>query len=601
MVLYPARRTNRPCASLLLLIGLIALLSSCSNGNGGGSGAAPTVTLSASPTAIIAGQGVTLTWTTTNTSSAVIDNGVGSVQVNGSGTVMPTTTTTYTITATGNGQQATASVMVTVSPLTTFDGLVEDSSNTGETDIDPNGAVGTKQYMEYVNTEYQAYDKVTHAPVWSTPQPIGTPWAAIPQCAGSSIRLDAVIIFDHLASRWVIAGKATRTEPYFFCIAVSTTDDLTQCGSNCWYAYSFDLDTALGTNSSGDVYLPDWPKIGTGPEAYYATMDLNDPDAGDKEVGVVACAFDRTSMLAGAALSGNLMLCASDTSSNLMYNGVYLAHSLIPADVDGTTPPPAGRDEYMASIQNPPPDDSTTTSSMFNLWDFHVDWTGMTASLTLASQPAVDPYTPGCYYAPSPTITICVPEPSAGGIGQKIDSVGDRFMPRFAYRNFGTYESWLVTHTIQTGKGTGQEATQTGIRWYELQGSGTPAVVQQGLISPDSNYYRFLPSIAQDKSGNAAVGYSVSNVGTDPAIDFSYWNLANKTSPAEVIIINGTGEEVSTGNGQGKWGSYSSMTVDPVDDCTFWYVNEYWVPPASGQANSTFATRIANFKLPGCQ
>jgi hypothetical protein len=184
-------------------------------------------------------------------------------------------------------------------------------------------------------------------------------------------------------------------------------------------------------------------------------------------------------------------------------------------------------------------------------------------------------------------------------MGQKIDSVGDRFMPRFAYRNFGSYESFLVTHTVQTNLGTGQDATQTGIRWYELQGNGSgvdiPAVIHQGTITPDNNYFRFLPSIAEDNVGNAAVGYSVSNPSTNPAIDFSYWNLPNSTDPGEVTIYQGTGEEVSSGNGQGKWGSYSSMTVDPVDDCTFWYVNEYW------PTDTAWSTRIAYFKVPGCQ
>lgn len=589
------------------LLGLTAIMAGCSSaaggGGGGGNGPAPTVTLSATPAGTLTGQSATLTWTSANATSVVIDNGVGSVQLNGSGSVTPSATTTYTITATGNGQEARATAKVTVAPLTVFDGLAEDSTNAGQTDIDPNGAIGTKQYMEYVNTEYQAYDKVTHAPVWATPPQIGTPWANIAnsQCAGTGIQLDAVILFDRLASRWVIGAKTTRQQNYDFCIAVSNTDDLSSCAStptSCWNAYAFNLDPALGTNSHGHVFLPDWPKMGTWPDAYYATMDMNDPDNSDREVGIVACAFDRTNMLAGAAQSAlNPMQCVKDTS--LLDNGVYVGHSLIPADVDGTTPPPAGRDEFMVSIQNPPLDNITSTSNTFNLWDFHLDWTG-NSTLTRTSLALQNSYTPGCYNVSFPTITTCVPEPPANSIGQKIDSVGDRLVPRFAYRNFGAYESFLISTSVQTGLGTGQDITQTGIGWYELRGSGTPAVFQQGMVAPDSNYYRFLPSLAQDHMGNAAVGYSVSNPGTDPAIDLSYWNLSTKTAPAEVIVFNGTAEEISSGNGQGKWGSYSSMTVDPVDDCTFWYVNEYWNQPA-GQLVPTFGTKIANFKIPACQ
>jgi len=259
----------------------------------------------------------------------------------------------------------------------------------------------------------------------------------------------------------------------------------------------------------------------------------------------------------------------------------------------------------MVSIQNPPNDNTTTISTTINVWDFHVDWTTPTNStFNLVSSPTVAPYTPGCYIPGLPAITNCVLEPPALGMGQLIDSVGDRLMPRLAYRNFGTYESFLVSQTVQTGTINSPGPTlQTGIRWYELRGSftGTPSVYQSGTINPDTSLFRFLPSIAQDKVGNVAVGYSVSNTFTDPGIDFSYWNLGTASaSTSEATILEGRAEEVTSTNGIGPWGSYSSMTVDPVDDCTFWYVNEYYILLA-GQTNSSWATRIANFKMPTCQ
>jgi len=157
---------------------------------------------------------------------------------------------------------------------------------------------------------------------------------------------------------------------------------------------------------------------------------------------------------------------------------------------------------------------------------------------------------------------------------------------------------------VQTGLTNGSTPPlQTGIRWYELRENptGIPSVYKSGTINPDASLFRFLPSIAQDKAGNAAVGYSVSNVFTNPGIDFSYWSLATQGSiPAEVTILNGTAEEVTSTGNNGPWGTYSSMTVDPADDCTFWYVNQYEVLLA-GQTDATWATRIANFKIPNCQ
>jgi hypothetical protein len=600
----------------------------------------PTVTLSVSPAAIVAGQKVTLTWTSGNATSVVIDNNVGAVRPVSGGSITlpasqsPTQTTTYTATATGDGQQATATATVTVSPLNSADGMLPDSTNAGGQDIDANGAVGTKQFMEYVNTEYQAFDKTTLAPVpiagLSGPQPIGAPFSTalnsnggpVSDCAGTGIRLDSVLNFDRLASRWVIAAKAVRAvghqQSYDFCVAVSNTDDVTSTNPPFgWYAYAFQLDQVLGTDKNGTYYFPDWPKLGTWPDAYYATMDMQDTLSGDAEVGVVVCAFDRVNMLAGNPM--NTPQCFPNTDPDLFSDGLYLAHSLIPADFDGTTPPPTGRDEFMVSIQNPSLANgmTATTSNTFNLWAFHVDWTTpANSTFSLLTPATVNTYTPGCYlFIPgAPAITNCAAEPQYGGVGQTVDSVGDRFMPRLAYRNFGNYESFLVSHTIQTGPGSGPNPLQTGVRWYELRASvsgssstcqsgtvtlgPTPSVCQSNTINPDTLLFRFLPSIAQDKDGNAAVGYSFSNSFTNPGIAFSYWDLGTVNAPAsELTIFQGPSEEITTTPppGRGQWGSYSSMTLDPADDCTFWYVNEYW------PTVSDWATRIANFKIPGCQ
>ena len=576
-------------------------------------GPAPTVTLSASPVSSMGGQSITLTWTSTNATSLTIDNNVGAVQPLTSGTisVSPTQTTTYTITANENSQQATASATVTVTPVNSFSGLAENSASIPNEDVDPNGAVGTKQFMEYVNTEYQAYDKTTFQPVWSTPQPIDTPWTTggnnVPQC--SEIPLDAVINFDRLASRWVIGAKSFvppgPLQGYYYCIAVSSTDDLTS-PSLAWYAYYLPLAAYLPPISDGR-YAPDWSKLGTWPNAYVTGIDIL--DASNDEVGVLVCAFDRTNMLTNGTVNPvNTAQCINQPSVSYIetqeFPPYFLAHSLIPADVDGTTPPPAGRDAFLVSIENP---GNTPPSNVINVWDFHIDWTTPANTNLTSYRLTVPNYTPGCYDTGSTATTVCVPEPEIDNTLQFIDSVGDRMMPRFAYRNFGTYESFLISHTVLTASNP-LNPLQTGIRWYELRDdlSAAPSLYQSGTISPDSSLYRFLPSLAQDKMANAVVGYSVSNFYTDPGIDFSYWNLSTPNAPTiEVPLLNGTAEEFTTpqnagGAGYGAWGSYSSLTVDPIDDCTFWYVNQYWTLP-TGQTTSTWATQISNFQMPGCQ
>jgi len=471
--------------------------------------------------------------------------------------------------------------------VTSFEGINASQLANPQYDVDPNGAIGTKQYMEWTNAYFQAYDKVTFAPVWSTPQGASSPWKQNGITTCNQIVLDGIVLFDRLASRWVLAAHTSTLNNYYYCIAVSNTDDLTS-SSLAWYTYAFPLNSVLGTNSEGNVYFPDWPKIGTWSNGYYASFDLNDINLGYREVGVLVCAFDRTNMLVNG--TAHTPICFKQPGP--VTTTTYLGHSLIPADIEGTTPPPTGRDEFLTSIENPVLDGSTKTSGTFNLWDFHVNWTTPSSSTLTQTSISESPYQPGCYEANVPTNTVCVPEPSSASTGNKIDSVGDRFMPGMSYRNFGSYESFVVSHTVQVAT-----TRQTGVRWYELRanGSGTPSLYQDGNVSPDQSLSRFLPSIAEDANGNAAVGYSVSSSSTHPGISASYFSLTNSTAPTEISLLAGTADEENTWH----WGSYSGMTVDPEDGCTFWYANEYYPTNQTG-SEIVWGTRISNFQVPGC-
>jgi len=477
--------------------------------------------------------------------------------------------------------------------VTSFEGIDDSQVPNPQLDLDPNGSVGTKQYLEWINLYYQAFDKVTFAPLWPTAVPGNTPWLNnnVQNCL--AFGGDGVVNFDRLASRWIIAAHTSpANSQYYYCVAISNTDDLTS-PTLAWYTYGFFLNPFLGTNTQGQPYFPDWPKIGTWQDAYYVSFDLQDVAQKHLTIGVLVCALDRTNMLAGA--TPNPMQCFSNPNPIPTAGTLYLAHSVIPADIEGTTPPPAGRDEFLVSIQNPPNDGKSTTSNTINLWDFHVDWNNPANSTFTNSPLTVTTYTPGCYQAGHALNTFCVPELAVNPVNKAhyhVDSVGDRLMPRMAYRNFGTYESFLASHTVRVGLNA---STQTGIRWYELRGSGTPSVYQSSTVSPDKSLYRFMPSIAQDKNGDASVGYSTSNASTHPSIKASWRKLNPKGAPTQLNIFAGAGDEENTN----EWGDYTSMTVDPVDDCTFWYVNEY-LPKNETGPPPIRNTRIANFKISGC-
>src|SRR6266852_612044 len=193
---------------------------------------------------------------------------------------------------------------------------------------------------------------------------------------------------------------------------------------------------------------------------------------------------------------------------------------------------------------------------------------------------SVGSYSDAC--APSGT---CIPQQ---GTTQQLDSLGDRLMFRLAYRNFGSHESLVASHSVASG-------SSTGVRWYEIQSpNATPTIFQSGTFAPDSKS-RWMPSIAMDKAGDIALGYSISSSNMFPSIVYTgrLPGDALGTMESETTIFAGLGSQTS---GLSRWGDYTSMSVDPSNDCTFWYANEYL--PASGSFN--WNTRLASFTFPSC-
>jgi len=469
--------------------------------------------------------------------------------------------------------------------LHNFEGMDAATETGAQLDVDPNGAVGTKQYLEWVNSSYQAYDKITFAPVFAKPVLGDAPWRAARMSSCYGTNGAGVVLFDHLASRWVL-GRRQGTSSYYYCMAVSNTDDLTSSTLK-WNVYQLSLNSLLGHNSNLHTYFPDYPRIGTWSDGYYVSMDLQDPDLHYKPVGVLVCAFDRTNMLLGTKAKSPQCF----RTPNPPTTGLFRSHSLLPADIEGRNAPPAGAAENFIGIVNP--SGKLTTSTALNLWKFHVDWTTpANSSFVGPTAITVTSYTPGCYTVAQPLKTTCVPEPSSASTLIAIDSVGDRLMHRFAYRRFlGTSarESYIVTHTVLAGSNQ-----RTGIRWYEMRPTGQ--IVNSGTISPSDTTFRFMPSAAQDKVGNLAVGYSASGTVLHPAIRASYLNLPSHSAPTEFNLMTGTADEENSFH----WGDYTSMTVDPVDDCTFWYVNEYYTQNQTG-TGINWQTNLSNFKIVNCQ
>ena len=456
--------------------------------------------------------------------------------------------------ATGSTQDPLVAQSISTSAATTVQGLNFDGLGIGggytpnAAPPDTNGAVGATQFVQWVNEDFAVYDKTTGALIYG-PAAGNTLWSGFGGPCQTYNDGDPIAQYDKVANRWVMTQFAVSATPYTQCLAVSDTPDAT----GTWHRYSFSYGTSFN----------DYPKLGVWPDGYYITYNMF--KNGRTFQGAKVCAIDRAAIL-GQVVRSVTQQCVQLSNA---YGGV------LPADQDGLTPPPVGAPEVLLNFG---------TNSL-NLWRYHVDWvTPANSTFTGPTNLPVAAFTRACSGG------TCVPQL---GTTQKLDSLADRLMYRLAYRNFGDHEALVVNHSVATSGSTG-----SGVRWYELRSvtSGTPTVYQQGTYAPDSQY-RWMGSMAMDKVGNIAVGYSRSSSTANPSIFFT---ARNPTDPlgtmslAETTIIIGSGSQLPT---LARWGDYSSLSVDPVDDCTMWYTTEYL------KQNGTFnwSTRVGTFKVTGCQ
>jgi hypothetical protein len=423
-----------------------------------------------------------------------------------------------------------------------FDGLGAGSLGFSVTSAPPdtNGAVGATQYVQWVNSSFAVFDKSGN--LLKGPVAGNSLWSGFGGGCQTNNDGDPIVMYDQMANRWVFAQFSVSTTPDLQCVAVSTTSDAT----GTFNRYSFQYSN-----------FDDYPKMGVWPDAYYATFNMFS-NSTNAFVGSDFCAYDRNAMINGQAAT---QVCFQQGSS---------VGGVLPANLDGSTAPPTGSPEYLMNFG----------SNSLNLWKFHVNFaTPSSSTLSGPTNIPVAAFTALCNGG------TCVPQ---AGTTNQLDSLADRLMYRLAYRNFGTHESLVVNHSVVAG-------SSGGVRWYEIQNpGGTPTVAQQSTFAPDSKF-RWMGSIAMDKSGDMAVGYSVSSSTTNPAIAFTGRTPSDPTSTMEpeTVIINGTGSQTGTLT---RWGDYSAMQIDPADDCTFWYTTEYL--KSSGTFN--WNTRIANFKFSGC-
>lgn len=463
---------------------------------------------------------------------------------------------------------------------------------------DPNGDVGPNHYVEMINLVFAAYSKT--GTLLLGPVDTGTLWAGFPVEDCTDPSGDPIVLYDQFTDRWILSQFTTRGMnpdgsfnglPFYNCVAVSVTGDPT--GS--YYRYAF--ITAMPGSTS--TFFPDYPKYGVWTDSYVLTSrDFGSND----EYGISVYALEKNKMVNGLpkARAVHFFLDGNDPAVLPL-----VGDGLLPADVDGKQKPKT--DTAIPIVGTQDDDASPLYGGMFdalNIWDLRVKWQSTpTASLMLNTQLHTAPFDSIFPCGPASS-RDCLPQPGITNRTQFLDILSYRQRPtwRLAYRNFKDYETLVTNQSVEALPGV------AGVRWYEIRRVGnTYSLYQEGTYAPNDGVHRWMGSIAQDKKGNIALGYSVVN-GTNvfPGIRYT-GRLAGDPSGqmtlGEGTIINGSGVQTTTNS---RWGDYTSMNVDPVDDCTFWYVNEYYqvsgvpLPAPPGGDTRPWQTRIASFKLPGC-
>lgn len=444
---------------------------------------------------------------------------------------------------------------------------------------DPVGEVGPNNYVEMANLTFAVYDKAGNRLLG--PVDTGTLWSgfAVPDCTDPSG--DPVVLYDQITDRWILSQFTTSglndpSKPFWNCVAVSTTSDPT--GS--YYRYAFE--------TKNFQFFPDYPKYGNWTDSYVLTTREFGPTT---EYGIGVYALEKNKMVNGQpARAASFFLDSAVVPINLMGDG------LLPADIDGKQKPKTDTAIPIVGTQ----DDGGPYGATFdalNIWDLNVKWNSVvSASLTLNSQLPTAPF--DSIFPCAPTSRDCLPQPGITDPSQYLDILSYRQRPTFrlAYRNFKDYESLVTSQSVEAAPGV------AGERWYEIRRvGGVYSLYQQGTYAPADGVDRWMGSIAMDKKGDIGLGYSVVN-GTNvfPGIRYT-GRLAGdplgQMTQGEGTIINGSGVQTTTNS---RWGDYTDMTVDPVDDCTFWYVNEYYLTSGTAADGRPWHTRIASFKLPGC-
>jgi hypothetical protein len=480
------------------------------------------------------------------------------------------------------GLQSSATGITMPGPTATFAGISADGADTvGGRYAPPDtvGDVGPNHYVQAVNTVVRVFDK-NGAPL-SNLVSLSTFFGPLGSGCNGEFG-DPIVLYDPLADRWLISqfGLPNGFQPPFHqCIGISQTPDPT----GAFYLYDFLMPNKVN----------DYPHFGVWPDGYYMS-DNQFAIGGGSFAGAGLLAFDRVKMLVG------------DPTASYIYFDYFpidpSSGGMLPSDLDGLTPPPPGTPNLFMEFRA---DEFGDPFDALRIYEFHADF-ATPANSTLTARPDL---AVAAFDARLPNSRAVVEQPPPAGSGDSVDAIADRMMFRVAYRTLaGGAQSFVANWTVNVSgvNPTGASTYQAGVRFTELRrnpATGDMTIQNQVTYAPGSGNGAtgrnlWMGSAAQDYQGNSAVGFSASSTTLFPSLIWAGRLAAdppNSLAQGEATAVAGIAVQRGSAN---RWGDYSAMSVDPSDDCTFFYTQEYYVN--SNPSGFDWVTSVAKFEYPGC-
>jgi hypothetical protein len=421
---------------------------------------------------------------------------------------------------------------------------------TGAAPADAVGDVGGGRFVQMVNAPggsvFAVYD-TTDGDLVAGPSALSGLWQGAGACAEGWGHPG--VVHDALADRWVLSELGAGDH---LCVYVSKTSNPVSGG---WFAYDFALPR-----------FPDFARIGVWSDGYFVATNEDLP---------AVYALQRSAMLVGAA--------AGWQRFTVPALGGFGFQALAPVDIDGETLPPADTGGLFVRHAD---GQAHGGGDRLELYELDINWgSPQNSSLSGPAALAMASFDSSlCGF----TARECVPQPDSA---VTLDPMREVVMGAVRYRRFDSHESLVGNFAVDT-----DASNHAGIRWFELRRSGGPWTLhQEGTYSPD-NRHRWIGSAAMDRDGSLALAFNIADgSSTYPSIRVTGREAADTPgvmTTSELELHAGTSAQ-TFGHSPEQWGASNSLSVDPVDDCTFWVT-------AAFAEDGGWNTRIASFRFPSC-